>query len=400
MTSASGRQAWPALRWEERPWGPALASESVSRAARRRHTGPYRAALLPTIAGRDLDLPGGTLAAASDAAAAIARFDAEAGGELAPFVAVLLRTESTSSSRIENLTSSARSVVLAEMGDRSRRNATAIAGNVSAMTAALRLADRLDAEAILAMHHALLASDDPRGAGRWREQQVWVGGSMQGPHDAAFVPPHHDHIEPLVDDLVAFCQRVDLPLLAQAAVAHAQFETIHPFTDGNGRTGRALIHAMLRGHGLTSNVTVPVSAGLLAVTPAYFEALTNYRDGDPAPIVALLAAASFAAIGNGRQLVADLRTLRQEWNERIVSRRGAVAWRLADLLLRQPIVDSRVLASALGIGPGNAARPIGALVTAGILTEITGARRNRMWQAPEVLALLDDFAARAGRRIG
>jgi Fic family protein len=96
-----------------------------------------------------------------------------------------------------------------------------------------------------------------------------------------FNPPHHDHVPVLIDDLVAFARRTDIPLLTQAAVAHAQFETIHPFPDGNGRTGRALIHSMLRGHGLTHNVTVPVSAGLLTDTSAYFDALTAYREGEP-----------------------------------------------------------------------------------------------------------------------
>ena len=151
------------------------------------------------------------------------------------------------------------------------------------MVAALALADRLDEDAVLAMHAALLADVQPEIAGRWREEQVWIGGDSFGPHGAAFIPPHHDHVPALMADLVKFTRRADLPLLSQAAIAHAQFETIHPFPDGNGRTGRALIHAMLRGHGLTRNVTVPVSAGLLTDTNGYFDALTAYRDGRPCP---------------------------------------------------------------------------------------------------------------------
>ena len=145
------------------------------------------------------------------------------------------------------------------------------------MTAALELAQRLDADAILAMHAALVGDLHPEIAGRWREEQVWIGGTSFGPHQADFIPPHHEHVPALIDDLVAFVKRDDLPLLAQAAVAHAQFETIHPFPDGNGRTGRALIHSMLRGHGLTQNVTVPVSAGLLTDTAA----LLRVADGLP-----------------------------------------------------------------------------------------------------------------------
>jgi Fic family protein len=202
----------------------------------------------------------------------------------------------------------------------------------------------------------------------------------------------------LIDDLVAFVKRDDLPLLAHAAVAHAQFETIHPFPDGNGRTGRALIHSMLRGRGLTQNVTVPVSAGLLTDTGAYFVSLTTYREGDPSVIVERLADASFEATTNGRQLVHDLRTIRQGWDEAVAARRDSGAWRVADLLLRQPVIDAAAVANELGIEARNAQRAIAPLSEAGVLTEFTGFKRNRMWQSHEVLTALDDFAARAGRR--
>jgi Fic family protein len=370
----------------------------VSVRARQRHSGPYPAALVPEIADRGLVLPADVATLAEDASIEIARFDSELGTEVAPFASVLLRSESASSSKIENLTSGAKAIALAELGSRDKRNATEIVGNVAAMVAALALADRLDEVAILTMHEALLKDVQPDIAGRWREQQVWIGGDSFGPHGAAFIPPHHDQVPALMADLVTFTRRGDLPLLSQAAIAHAQFETIHPFPDGNGRTGRALIHAMLRGHGLTRNVTVPVSAGLLTDTNGYFDALTAYRQGDPAPIVEKLANASFAAAANGRQLVIDLRAIRQSWEDRIEARRSATAWRLADVLLRQPVVDSATVASELGVTRQNAIRAITPLAEARILDEFTGFARNRMWQSRQVLDALDDFAARAGRR--
>ena len=212
---------------------------------------------------------------------------------------------------IENLTSRAKSIALAELGSRDERDATEIVGNVAAMVAALDLADRLDETAVLAMHEALLVNTAPEIAGRWRTEQVWIGGDSFGPHGAAFVPPHHDSVPTSVADLLTFVRRKDLPALGQVAIAHAQFETIHPFPDGNGRTGRALIHAMLRRHGLTRNLTAPVSAGLLTDTVGYFDALSAYRAGEPAQIVAGLANATFAAVANGRQLVLDLRRIRE-----------------------------------------------------------------------------------------
>ena len=390
--------SWPSLAWEEQAWVPSIPPDLVSHAVRVRHAGPYRCAVVPAIAHVRPRVPDAVAALVVDASAEIARFDAEVGAELAPFASVLLRSESASSSMIENLSSGAKAIVLAEMGSTSKLNASLIVGNVAAMNAALDLADRLDTDAVLAMHRELLRGQDDSIAGRWRDQQVWIGGDSFGPHGATFVPPHHSTVPGLMDDLVAFTNRTDLPVLTQAAIAHAQFETIHPFPDGNGRTGRALVHAMLRGHRLTRKVTVPVSAGLLSDTRAYFDTLTAYRDGEPAPIVELLAQASLTAMVNARQLVDDLREIRTGWKLTVKARRGAAAWRLADLLLRQPVVDAATVAHGLGISTDNAMRPIAPLVDAGVLTEFTGFARNRMWQSREVLSALDDFATRAGRR--
>jgi Fic family protein len=396
MARAPG--AWPALGDEELPWSVAP-DVPVSRTARRRHLGPYRAALVPTIADADLHLPSAVAAVAEDAAAAISRFDAELGHEIAPFAAVLLRSESAASSKIENLTASARAIAEAELGPvAGGANARLVVANVRAMNAAVALADRIDADAILAMHDALLGESDPAIAGRWRNEQVWIGGSDHGPHDAAFVPPHHRHVEPAIDDLVTFIARDDLPVVAHAAAAHAQFETIHPFPDGNGRTGRALLHAHLRHKGLTRHVTVPVSAGLLVDTGAYFDALTAYRAGDPLPIVERVADAAFAALGNGRHLVDDLRRVRDDWAHRIRARRGANAWRVADIAVRHPVVNARLLADELGIAQPNVYRAIEPLVAAEVLVAFNDAKRNQLWRAPDVLAALDAFAARSGRR--
>lgn len=377
---------------------PTIPPDLVSRAIRARHHGPYEAAVVPNIADARPRLPDEVSALVAEATAEIARFDTEGGTELAPFEVVLLRSESASSSMIENLSSGARAIALAEMGSAHTRNADQIVANVAAMKAALELADRLDERAILAMHDALMRGHDAGIAGRWRDQQVWIGGDSYGPHGATFVPPHHDHVPGLIHDLVRFTRRVDLPLLTQAAIAHAQFETIHPFPDGNGRTGRALVHALLRGHRLTRRVTVPVSAGLLTDTGGYFDTLTAYRAGDPVPIVAMLATASFTAIANARRLVEELREVRERWDGSVQARRGAATWRLADLLLRQPVVDAPMVAREIGISPDNALHPIRPLVEAGVLTEFTGMARNRLWQSREVLAALDAFAARAGRR--
>jgi Fic family protein len=242
--------------------------------------------------------------------------------------------------------------------------------------------------------------DDPRIiAGRWRTDQVWIGPGTAGPRLADFVAPDSERVPALMKDLTAFMTRDDLPVLALAAAAHAQFETIHPFPDGNGRTGRALVHAILRNRAMTRYTTVPISAGLLVNTGAYFEALTNYRAGDTEPILSMIGSASLTAVGNSRTLIAALRSIRQEWNGRLKVRRGSDALRLADLLIRQPVVTTEVITRELGVTPNNVARIISPFVTAGILiASRSGSRSRAIWRSPEVLTELDGFADRAGRR--
>jgi Fic family protein len=378
------------VRWE--PQGNRYASTTLPK------YGTYHPAVPASIETLVLDLPPSVSAEAESASQEITRFDAELGGEIAPFAAVLLRSESAASSRIENLTASARAIAEAELpGGKAKRNAEMIVANTTAMQAAVALSDTVDADAILAMHRSLMINEPRCTPGQFRTEPVWIGGGAT-PIGATFVGPRHEVVPGAIRDLIAFAQRADVPKLPQITVAHAQFETIHPFTDGNGRTGRALVQAMLRNKGLTRQVTVPISAGLLADTGAYFAALTSYRDGDAEPIVERFSQAAVLAIANGRQLIADLRDIREKWNDVISARSDSAVWKVADLLTRRAVVNAALLQQELGIDSTNAHRYLNPLTEAGILVETTNGPRNRVWRSPEVLAALDAFAARAGHR--
>lgn len=396
-------ETWPALRWQTRDWQPAE-NALISRRKREAATGPYETALVPHIADRAVHLPTDVLAEAEEVAVEIARFDAEASevlgdGEIAPIASVLMRSESSASSQIENLTVGARQLALAELGEEASANARMVAGNVAAMRAAVQLAGEISADSILGMHAALMSGQQRPEPGGWRQQQVWIGGNDAGPRQATFVPPHHSRVPEDVADLVEFTARTDVPVISHAAIAHAQFETIHPFTDGNGRTGRALVHAMVQRAGLTSRVTVPISAGLLADTQAYVDCLTAYRDGDLRPIVGAITDATFRSLGNGRQLLAEISEIHGGWSEKIAARRGAAVWRTLDLLIGQPVVTVRYVQTALGVAFNTAQAAIDLLEDAGIVQQaLAGRRRNRTWHAQEVTSALDVFAERAGRR--
>ena len=397
-----------AVGWEEHTWEASTSTVGMSRAQREVIGKRYRAALPANIGTMPLRVDPNIAAEAEDARAEITRFDAELSsmfpGEFAPLASVLLRTESASSSQIEHITAGARALSLAEIGlAKHGTNASLVAANVDAMSRALDLADDITPDGILAIHEALMRGQTHADPGAFRDQHVWIGGSNYSPHGAAFVPPHHTHVRAAIADLCAFMARTDLPLLTQTAVAHAQFETIHPFHDGNGRTGRTLVHAMLKRAGATTRTTVPVSAGLLADTDAYFRALTTYREGDPNAIVAQFTRASFAAINNGTHLARDLHDVHGRWVRTLRARKDSVAWRVLPYLLRQPSVTSSLVQNSTGVSQPAVDRALRQLEAAGVLSKarwVVGENRKRniVWQATDVLDALDAFAERARRR--
>jgi Fic family protein len=390
------QSVWPGVTFETLPWSRGD-TDLASRRQMRLADGPYSAALVPEISRRALALPTELLAELEDAAAELTRFDAEQGEFQAPFAAILLRTESTSSSEIENLTVSAKQLALAELGSAKSPNANLVLANVHAMQAALGLANEVTARAIIQMHQALLGNIIPEKVGRWRQEQVWIGGGSFSPHTADFVPPNFERVPSAINDLIAFMERDDLPVLAQIAISHAQFETIHPFTDGNGRTGRALIQAMLRGKGLTRGALVPLSAGLLHNTKSYFAALDKYREGELRPIIQVFIDATYGAIQNGRALKQDLADISTRWEQSLQARSDSVAHRLRGYLLQQPVISIAQTVEVFGVTAPVALVAIEKLVAIGALQKTSENRRNRTWQATEVLAALEAFAQRARR---
>lgn len=391
---------------ETRFWAP-QAPEMYSRAEVGRQTGAYEATVTSPIAEQRFEISAHDSADIEEAARSLLEFDSYTRSRLGtdpqalgPMSAILLRTESASSSQIEQLTTSAKQIALAELDEGSKHNAHLVIGNVRAMEAALRLADAIEISSILAMHFELL----PRSAalsehaGRFREEAVWIGGDNAGPIGADFVAPHHDNVAGAMEDLVAFARRRDLPVILQIAIAHAQFETIHPFVDGNGRTGRALSQAMLRHLGLAAHATVPISAGLLVDTEGYFAALDHYRNGDAGPIVRRFANASRFATMSGRDLVNDLAEELDRSTELLTGvRKHSRAWQVLPHLIGQPVVNLRYVRNELGLNEMTALRALDALTDRGVLTERSGQSRNRVWEHRGILNVLDGYAEKIRR---
>ncbi|WP_146340537.1 Fic family protein [Nesterenkonia sp. NBAIMH1] len=393
--------AWPSVSYEQYDWDlPAQVAAHLDVFEQHRRSRPYQAALAPEIAelNPERHLSPETLELAHEATAAAIRFDQYAARLPVAMPAVLLRTEAASSSQIENITAGARNLAVAMLGLPAKENAAEVAANTASMTQALTLGRELTEETVLGIHHALMKDAWPEIAGRWRTRQVWIGASSFSPHGADFTAPHHSRLAAAAEDWFRFSNRRDIEPLVLSAVSHAQFETLHPFEDGNGRTGRVLVHTTLRRLGVTAESTVPVSAGLLRSTRRYFEALTAYREGELDPIVQEMANSALSAVQNGRVLGAELGEILSTWEGAIRARRGSAAWRLAEHIFEQPVVDASWAAERLNVSDRTARNAIQSLEEAGVLEQPSTMRRNQVWQATAVIDAMDQFAKRAGRR--
>jgi Fic family protein len=243
------------------------------------------------------------------------------------------------------------------------------------------------------LHEALMtATRDAHLAGRIRDRQNWLGGSTFSPRGAEFIPPPPEYVEPLLEDLARFLNRTDLPAVQQAAIAHAQFETIHPFDDGNGRVGRCLIHAVLRRRGVAPRYVPPISLVLATHADEYIQALTAYRDDRQNEWTMIFARTASIASDQAAGFAARVAELQEQWRSRAGNpRRGSAAARLIELLPRQPIVDSGTAHEMLG-GSQEAVRlAVRQLEGAGVLQRLDAKGRRRVWEAVGLYEALDVF---------
>jgi Fic family protein len=308
----------------------------------------------------------------------------------------LLRAEAVASSRIEGLELSHKDLAEAEFDPTlASANAASVIGNVRAMQEGVRIggrAGRVTAETILKIHARLFkGTPEERIAGRFRTSQNWIGHG-DNPHRATFVPVPEVDVPRLVDDLCAFIGRDDVSPLIQAAIAHAQFETIHPFNDGNGRTGRTLIQLILRRRGLAPHYVPPISLVLAASYETYIDGLTAYRGHRDDEWCGVFARAAGIAAERARAVARDIERLKARWmTQADAPRAGSAAAKLVELLPSHPVFDLRSATEFLGVSDEAARLGIARLAKAGVVKELTKRKRGRAWESVGLFALLDGF---------
>jgi hypothetical protein len=302
-----------------------------------------------------------------------------------PLEGLLTRLEAVSSCEFEGITASSASITEAfaaptRVQDEERR---LILGNAAALERAARIGARLRGQStrsftvddLLALHADVLAGTRSFG-GQVRTETVWIGGSS--PMSAVFVPPPAERVISLLEDLAAFVRRTDLPTLWQAAIAHLQFETIHPFIDGNGRTGRALIAAIAAADGLRMP---PFSAVCLAHPNSYIGALNDFRAGRVDQVVSVISSGLVDAVHRAASLRSDLESAVAEMRAQAGSvRAGSALERSLVHIATSPLVEIGSLAATLGVSFGSASGAVEALASHGLLAPENGNARMRRWR--------------------
>ena len=386
-------------RFVRRTW---RAEPGLYAPARYRRPCSYDAFVPDPIAEFSPSLGGAVAGVVSDAEARIVALNASAQPALAPLARLLLRTESIASSKVEGLQVDARALARAEArheaGEQVGREVIEILANVDAMQLAVEEATAgvtLAVEHVLAIHRTLLERTSPTIAGRLRSEQNWIGGNDYNPCGADFVPPPAEEVPALLADLTAFCADESLPPLVQAALAHAQFETIHPFADGNGRTGRALVQVLLRRRRLAPSYVPPISVVLPATRHTYVNGLTAFREGRELDWIEAFAAAAAQAAALASHYLEEALRLQEHWRERLRDvgspRRDAAAWALIDCLPAHPVITVPVGVAATRRSKPAVTMAVEQLVASGVLEPLSAGRRNRSWEAVGLLDLLADL---------
>ena len=377
-----------------------MASERAGR-FRRQLTGYEAFMPKPLPPDPPLQWDTGLLKLLSDAAAAVGRLDGMAGGlpNRDLFVASYIRREAVLSSQIEGTQSSLDDVLAHEVEARMTGLPSDIAETVNyvrAMRLGLSLLDELplSGRLIRRMHGELMKGvrGQERNPGEFRTTQNWVGPAGCTLATATFVPPSPDDLPVAIRDFEVFLNDSrDAPLVL-AGLAHAQFETIHPFGDGNGRVGRLLVTLLLVERRELARPLLYLSLFFKRNRSEYYDRLNVIRtQGDWEGWMKFFLTGVAVTANDAARVAAELSSL-TESHRRTATRRdfGKYGWPILDLLAEQPVITIKYASARLGATPTTVGRLLDQMVSMRIIDEITGQRRNRVYRYSPFLDILAD----------
>jgi Fic family protein len=341
----------------------------------------------------------------TDASAAVARIAERLRDRPQPILySTLVRSESISSSWVEGLRETPRNVMVAQLKDRDPGlagyqferldTAHAILSNLDSVRDGVEsLRSPWNDQSVHDIHRTIA----PRiHDGGYREVDVQIGGSSK--LTASYVAPPADRVSALMTNLLDYANRSPDSPLIKAALIHAQFETIHPYEDGNGRTGRVLVHGYLARAAVLDQGVLPLSVVLRRDTDEYVRRLTDFRHGAPADrseavsqFVAYFADVMGDACDEAERVTAESAEVQHDWAARVSRfRSDSKVHDALRVLAEQPVVTARYLQQALDVSGVTARKVVDNLVDVQVLEPSGGRfRRSEVYQAPALLRMMD-----------
>lgn len=351
---------------------------------------PYKSGVIKNLSEIEIELDDVNNKLLLEAVEEISKLDVLVKSEKVGLPKILLRSEALSSSQIEFYSAKVSNIALAEVSANVSKEASTINNNLHSLESSLEYQGLITLPFIEQIHNKLM-NNDPKITFGLREKVIWIGTGNELPHEADYVPPHYEYLEKYMREFLLFVNRNDIHPLITAAFAHAYFETIHPFEDGNGRVGRILIQVILKNKGFINNVNIPFSVELIKDTRKYISVLNDFRDGNYNSIIKLLLESAMNIVPQIYRLVKEITELKAKWETSVDARKDAIIWKMLDDIIIQPVFDLEYFEKKYSISNRAVRNNVDKLVNSNIVIIRGHNKRKAYYEAKEVIKLIEDF---------
>lgn len=375
------------ITYEERMYSVHDSLVYISRRNQKLVKNSYQSPILHDLSNIEIQLDNNLQSLLFEAIEELSKLDGFIKDKLNGFPMIVLRSESLSSAQIEHYHASNRNIAAAQIRPTKNKETNIIKNNLESLVLFLKEENKIDKETIVKINSKIMDDESVD----IRTKVNWIGESNSIPHTADFVPPHPEYLDKNINEFISFCKRDDIHPLVQAAFAYAYFETIHPFIDGNGRTGRIFIQVLLKEKNYLDELYVPFSMGLIKNDKKHIEALNEFRKGNYRSIIKLFLENSLGFVPIIYKILKDLIAIKDRWLSKISARSDALAWKIIDELIYQPVVSVNYIKEKYQINDQAVRNNFNILEKADIINKIGNSKRNVMYEAKEIISLIDEL---------